>query len=188
MKKLKYVMTIALVMVLLVIAYYYYINRDTSSSDSGDDVDITEMDKILSKDLETNYPKTAREVVALYVSIQKCFYNDDPSDKQIGLLAYKALQLMDEKLQAQNPYDEYYEGLLMDIETYRSSNKTITKTILDKASDVEYSVVKGVKSASINCVYYIKKSTGTDKVKETYILRQDSEENWKIFGYMIAEE
>ncbi len=188
MGKLKYVMTIALIMVLLVIAYYLYINRETDKGEKKTDSEITEIDKVLAKDLEKNYPKTAREVVALYISIEKCFYNEGPSEKQLGLLAYKAQQLMDEELKNENEFDDYYERLVAEVEEYKSNNKTISNTILDKASDVQYSVKDGVKSASLNCIYYIKKSSGTDKVKETYILRQDEEERWKILGWMVTEE
>lgn len=185
MKRLKYLMMLALILVLGVMVYYYYVNKDSKTGDSGNQTEISEVDKVLAKDLEGNYPKTAREVVSYFLSIQKCYYNEEYTDDQLVQLSYKAMKLFDDELTENNDFDEYYENLGLEIDEYKSSDKTITKVILDKASDVLYSEVEGVRYAEMNCIYYLKTSGETTRVTERYALRCDDEGNWKILGWKI---
>lgn len=185
MKKLKYLMMLALILVLGVIIYYVYINSNDKDGDTSGGSEISEVAKVLSKDLENNYPLTAREVVSFFTSIQKCYYNEKYNDKELVQLAYKAMELFDDELVENNEFDEYYENLNLEIDEYKSAERTITKTILDKAADVIYSEIDGVRYAKMNCIYYLKTSGETTKVTETYVLRCDSEGRWKILGWEL---
>ena len=40
----------------------------------------------------------------------------------------------------------------------------------------------------MNCIYYLKSKSGTSKVVETYILRKDEDDRWKILGWKEYEE
>lgn len=185
MKRLKYLMTLALILVLGIMIYYYYVNKDTETDNNKDDVEVSEVDKLLAKDLDDNYPKTAREVVSYFVSIQECYYNEEYTDDKLVQLSYQAMKLFDNELIENNEFDEYYENLGLEIDEYKSSEKTITKTILDKASDIIYSEIDGVRYASMNCIYYLKTEDETTKVTEKYALRCDDEGKWKILGWEI---
>lgn len=185
MKKLKYLMTLALILVLGLTAYYFVVNKSNKDSEDSKDATVSAVDKMLSKDLEKNYPKSVREVVSNFISIQECYYNEDMEEDKLVQLAYQAMRLFDDKLVEANPFDKYYAELTKEIEQYKTEGKTLYRTILDKASEVEYSEIDGVKYAKINCIYYLKASKGTDKVTETYALRCDDEGNWKILGWQI---
>ena len=185
MKKLKYLMTLALVLVLGLTIYYFVVNKSDKNSDDSKEATVSAVEKMLSKDLEKNYPKSVREVVANFISIRECYYNEDVEEDKLVQLAYQAMRLFDEKLVEANPFDKYYAALTNEIEQYKTEGKTLYRTILDKASEVEYSEIEGVKYAKINCIYYLKASKGTDKVTETYALRCDDEGNWKILGWQI---
>lgn len=185
MKRLRYLMMLALILVLGVIIYYVYINSDGKNGNNTDGSEISEVDKTLAKDLENNYPLTAREVVSFFTSIQKCYYNEECSDNELVQLSYKAMELFDDELVKNNEFDEYYENLALEIDEYKSAERTITKTILDEAADVLYSEIDGVKYAEMNCIYYLKTSGETTKVTETYLLRCDSEGKWKILGWEL---
>lgn len=185
MKKLKYLMTLALILVLGLTVYYFVVNKSNKDSDGSKEATVSAVDKMLSKDLEKNYPKSVREVVSNFISIQECYYNEDMEEDKLVQLAYQAMRLFDDKLVEANPFDKYYAELTKEIEQYKTEGKTLYRTILDKASEVEYSEIEGVKYAKINCIYYLKASKGTDKVTETYALRCDDEGNWKILGWQI---
>jgi hypothetical protein len=70
---------------------------------------------------------------------------------------------------------------------YKATGKKVYKVMLEENSEVEYSTVDGQSYASINCVYYLKDEKGTSKVEETYILREDENDRWKILGWKKYE-
>lgn len=187
MKKLKYLMTVALVLVLALLIYYVYVNKDDGGSDDDGNTAISEVGKVLAKDIEGNYPNTAREVVSYFLSIQKCYYNEEYTENELLQLAKQARKLFDEQLINENEFNEYFENLTLEIDEYKSSGKTIVKTILDKAADVVYAEVDGVKYAHMRCVYYLKESEKTTKVVEQYALRCGSDGKWKILGWEIYQ-
>lgn len=187
-KRMGWLLTLTIIVVVCVGIYYHKSMNPDESADNQAEPEVSEVDKVLNKDLETNYPYTAREVVQFFIRIQKCYYNEKYTDEELVKLAYKATELFDEELKAENEFDEYYEELKIEIDTYKSRNQKINRVILDSSSDVVYSTIDEQKYASINCIYYLKADEGTSKVEETYILRKDAEGRWKILGWKEYEE
>lgn len=188
--RIKLLITVSLLCVLAVLLYYNISNKtaQAESKKESETVSISEVDKMLAKNLDNNYPVTAKEVLSLFTRIQQCYYNEEYSQEELVKLAYMAMKLFDEQLIEKNPFDEYYEDLQRDIDMFAENDSTISRVILDKSSDIMYSTIDGVKYASINCVYYIKKKSGTEKTIETYILRKNEEDRWKILGWKLYEE
>lgn len=188
--KIKFSITIALLCVLGVLLYYHFSNKTSKPEETGktDNVVVSEVDKLISKDIEKNYPITVKETVELFTRIQKCYYNEEYSQEQLVKLAYMALNLMDDELKEINSFDKYFEDLSEDIKLYKKNKRTISRVILDKSSDVVYSTMHNQKYASINCVYYLKTGNNTQKTKETYILRKDENDRWKILGWQLCKE
>ncbi len=189
-KSIKFTITIALLCVLGVALYYHFSNTSKNKQDKNeeDSVTVSEVDRLISKKLDENYPLTAREVVNLYTRIQKCYYNVECSSEELVKLAYMSVSLFDDELVQNNPFDEYYSELVSDIEQYKKDGKTISRVIVDKSSDIVYSTVEGQKYASVNCIYYLKTKDQTEKTMETYVLRKDNEDRWKILGWKLYEE
>ena len=188
MKNVKKLVTITLIIVLCVILYYRYVNKDDDKSGSLSGADnLSEVEKILTKNLDENYPTTPLEVVKFFTRIQKCYYNEDNTEKVVEDLANTARQLMDESLLANNPEEEYYNKLKQEIKTYKSKKRTITNIIYDKSTEVVYSAVHDVQTASLNCTYYIQTGNRLVTSTETYILRKDENGNWKILGWKLEE-
>lgn len=52
MKKLKYLMTLALILVLGLMAYYFVVNKSGKNSDDSKEATVSAVEKMLSKDLE----------------------------------------------------------------------------------------------------------------------------------------
>lgn len=187
-RRMRWLVTLTLLAVVVVVWYYMDSNKPSETDGTKSGPGVREVDKILNKDLEESYPYTAREVVQLFVRIQKCYYNDQWTEDEFVKLSYKATELFDEELLNANPFDEYYEELKTEVDQYKDENKIINRTIIDKSSEVVYSTMEDQKYASINCTYYLKANSGTSKVVETYILRKDENERWKILGWKEYEE
>jgi len=185
MKYVKVAMTVALLAVLGVLIYFHISNVEPKEKPTGDKVDVVA--QLLSRDIENNYPSTAREVAILFTDIQKCYYNEDINEEQLGKLAALARTLFDEKLLAENPYEKYYEDLKLEISEYAKAKRVIKSVVVDKGSDVQYVTVDGVRSASLNITYYLKENHGNSKIIETYILRKDEFGKWRIYGWDIAD-
>lgn len=186
-KRMRWLVTVTLVMVVAVIAYYFYVNKGGQSDNVGNNNIVGEVDKVLNKDLEERYPYTVREVVQFFVRIQKCYYNEEYTEDELVKLAYKATELFDTELTEENPFDKYYENLKKEINLYKKTGKYIYKVMLDENSEVEYSTVDNQSYASMKCIYYLKDEKGTSKVEEIYVLRKDENDRWKILGWKEYE-
>ncbi len=184
----RWLITVTIALVIGVIIYYNYVNGPKKSEDNTDSVVISEVTKVVNKDLETSYPLTAREVVQFFVRIQKCYYNEEYTEEELVKLAYKATELFDTELIEGNPFDDYYENLKSEINAFAVDNTIISSVIIDDRNDVIYSTVDGQKYAQLNCTYYFKSDKERSGVKETYILRKDENDRWKILGWKEYEE
>lgn len=187
-RRMRWLITLTLLAVVVVVWYYIDSNKASENGDSKSSLVVSEVDKLVNKDLEKSYPYTAREVVQTFIRIQKCYYNEKMSDDEFVKLAFMATELFDEELKNANPFDEYYEELKTEVAQYKDEKKIINRTILDKTNEVVYSTVDEQKYASMNCIYYLKSKSGTSKVVETYILRKDEDDRWKILGWKEYEE
>ncbi len=180
-RNIRWILTITLLLIVVVLVYYKSVNKEEEQQE--DTTVVQDTDKLLSKDLAESYPVTVCQVVQLFTRIQKCYYNEDCSNEDIAKLAAMAMQLFDDELVANNPTDEYLSDLEEEINLYRKNNKTISRVLVGKSSEVTYSTVDGVKYASLECIYYVKDDSSTEKTITTYILRKDENDKWKILGW-----
>ena len=117
-QRVRFIITIALLCVVGVLVYYRYSNNTPSKSNNSEENEttISEVDRLINKDLENGYPITAREVVNLFTRIQKCYYNEEYTQDELVSLSYMATKLFDEELLTVNSYDEYYADLQDEID------------------------------------------------------------------------
>lgn len=186
MKKVRIVI-IAVVLVGLVCGGFYYMSskKDVSVENK---TELTTLDKLILKDLESNYPSTPRAVVKLYNQIITCYYSAEFKDDKFEKLVDQALLLFDDELKAKNPKDEYMKTLSNEIEEYKTKDKTISQTAVCSSNDVLYRNDNGDEIAYVNASYFIKEGKEHVKTYEQYVLRKDEKGNWKILGYYEIEE
>lgn len=163
----------------LCLGYYYYLTQ----RDNGKEKEMTEVEMIISKDLDSSYPQTAREVVKFYNRILKCYYSQEYTQEQLEKMAEQARLLMDEELKEINPQDMYLEAVKEDISSYQKEKKVISSISMDGADDVEEKTVKGRDCAYVDVTYYLKGEEGSSRARQTYILRKDDNGKWKILGF-----
>jgi len=179
---------IAVVVVLaaLILLFYYHISNKDGKTDQLP-AEQTEVEKILAEDLEKEYPLTPKEVVKLYSSIIRCFYNETYTDEELKTLGNKARGLFDEEFLHVNPEKTYFENLNADIAEYKAAERTIFNTIIDDSSAVQYYTEADREYAVLKASYTLSDKNGYQKANHEFILRKDAESRWKILGWKLAD-
>lgn len=175
----------ALAVVLIVGSYYYFTVH--KSVNAGDNVELTEVQKVITKDLEENYPATPREVVKYYNRIQECFYNEVYTDEELYDLGDQARMLLDEELLANNPRDAYFDALKDDIAEFEAKDKTIVSSDVCDSNDVHFQKVDGEECAYVTASYFIDEAKSYSRTYQMYVLRKDENGNWKILVFYQIE-
>ena len=116
MKNTKFVIIIVVCVCVILGGYYYLTNRNNAKEEEN--ITLTEIQELTTKNLDKNYPATPREVVKLYNRIITCFYNDEYTDDELYDLGDQARKLFDDELLENNPRDEYFKNLKEDISEY----------------------------------------------------------------------
>lgn len=181
--------TVATVVTMLIIAmailsFYFYWSYRTSPLDEVSVEDMTEVQKLLNKDLELYYPETSREVTKLFGNMMKNLY-DNISDEEREALALKIRTLYDDEFIVANPQESYLKNLYSDVASWKAENRRISAFHLDK-EDLEQQVeLDGVKYSIEQLTFTIEESR---KFTESWrlILRQDTEKKWKILGWKVV--
>ena len=179
MKKNLRTIIVVVICAAMCIGYFYYL----SNRDSGKEKNLTEVEQVITKDLDKSYPKTAREVVKFYNRILQCYYNEEHTDDQLAQLTEQARVLMDKELQEKNPEKDYLAAVKLDIETYKEKEKKITSITMDSTNEVEYKTVNGEECAYVDVSYFIMEKDGSSRAEQTYILRKDEDGRWKMLGF-----
>lgn len=163
----------------LCVGYYYYLTQKTG----GKEQKLSEVEMIISKDLEASYPKTAREVVKFYNRILKSYYSQEYTQEQLEMMAEQARLLMDEELRGKNPKEQYLEAVKADIANYGKEKMTISNISLESVNEIEYKTVKGSECAYVDVDYFLKSKKNAQRASQTYILRKDDGGKWRILGF-----
>ncbi len=177
---------IMLIIAIAILSFYFYWSFRTKPLDEVAVENMTEVQKLINKDLELYYPETPREVTKLLGSMIKNLY-DNISDEEREELALKVRELYDEEFLAANPQDTYIENLYSDIASWKAKNRRITAFHLVKKDLEQQAEVDGVRYATVYLSYTIQEG---GKFTETWkiMLRQDDAKKWKILGWKIAPE
>lgn len=184
MKNKRVIIIAAVCIVLIVGGFLIFTNR---TQKNPEDVELTAVQQIITKDLAGNYPKTPREVLKTYNEIISCFYNEECTDEEIEKLADRVLLLLDEELLANNPKDEYLKKVKAEIADYKAKGKTIVSYNLSSSNDVEFRTVDERECAYVDCSYFIKDKKGYSKSYMTYVARKDDKNEWKILVFYQSE-
>lgn len=188
MKNLKYVI-IAVACICLICTGFYFFSKGNAATEE----DLTEVEKLITRNLEENYPKTPREVVKFYNRIIGCYYGEEVEGSQLEKLVDQTLLLLDEDLLLVNSRDEYYASVVSDIEKYKSEKKTVVSSDVCDSNDVKY--VDDVKDGStevdkiayVNASYFVNTNGNFAYTYQQFVLRQDDDGRWKILTFYEVE-
>lgn len=189
MKKVS-IAIITIACVLLICGAFYLLTQNQSGNQEKE---LTEIEKVLVKDLEKDYPKTPREVVKYYNRIVSCYYDRETSVDQLGKLVDQMMYLMDEDLLLINPRDEYFNTVVADVEMYKQQKKYIVNTTVCDSNDVVYfkdpkgNPDKPDEMACVAVTYFVKKDGKFSNTHQEFILRKDDEGRWKMLVFYAVE-
>ena len=96
MKKVLRIGVTIVICAAIVVGYYYYLSRKNDNQTSEEREEMSEVDKIISRDFKDKYPTTPREVVKWYNRIITAYYREEYSDEELDKMADQARMLMDE--------------------------------------------------------------------------------------------
>lgn len=186
MKKKGRVVIIAIICIAVILGAFWQITRSREAS-VEDTVELTEVQKVITRDLDANYPETPREVVKTYNRIISCFYDQSYTDDELYDLGYQARKLFDAELLESNPEDTYFDALKADIAEYKETDKTIVSSSVCDSNDVKYQTVDGDECAYVTASYFINESKKYSRTNQTYVLRKDEDGKWKILVFYKTE-
>lgn len=180
---------ILIVLACLIIGYYFYLSNgsDSPAAKVTDEEDVvatmTMSQKALSRNLESNYPPSPREVVKYFSDITQCYYNEEHDEDEIKALGLKMREIYDAELVANQTEEEYLDLLKRDIEEYRANNRTINNYSPSASVDVETFTQDGYEWARLYCLYDIKQDSIIYQTNLCFILRKDENGHYKIYGW-----
>lgn len=173
---------------ILIIASYYYVKTRTTPIFSNQETKMTELEILLNKDLEINYPASPREVLNLYNRITKVLYNEKLKDEEIDQLAEKLFLLLDDELSNNKKYEEYILDLKAEMASYKDANKTLINHAIEPISATIFWQDNGMEYASLSTSFSINRDGNNSKVIEDFIFRKDKAEKWKILGWRASDK
>lgn len=186
MKKI-YTFIISIICIGMICGAFYYITSKSKNS-AQDNEELTVVQKIITKDIEADYPATPREVVKLYNKIITCYYSAEFEEGEFDQLVDQAFLLFDDELVKNNPKENYVAALKNEIDEYKGKDKVISQSAVCSSNDVIYRKDKdNSEVAYVNTSYFIKEGKSYTRTYEQYVLRKDDDGNWKILGYYQLE-
>lgn len=168
-------------LIVAVVGYYAYLSNRTREQKA--EASMTAVQSTLSRNLETDYPATPKEVIKYYNEILKCYYNEECTDTEIEDLGLKARELYDEDLLAANELGTYLIRLKADVASYKQSNRRLTNVSVASSTSVDIFEDDGYTFARIYCGYTIAQNGENIPSNQVYLLRRDENKHWKIFGW-----
>lgn len=179
-----------LLAVTLLRAFLKLIGNDGNET-TKDSVSMTEVDKLIKRNLDDRYPETPTAVVKVYCSITKELHGsheEELTEDQVTSLFGQLRKLFDEELLQNNEYDEQLKKLNSELEEYKEQKMIISRYTVEDQKDVKiYTDEDGNDCTKIKICYSIKKGSSWLKQNEQVILRKDKDGRWKILGNEAVE-
>ncbi len=177
---------IAVVCVAVICGGFYLF---TQSLNSGNPDELTELEKVLVKDLQNDYPKTPREVIKFYNRIEQCYHMEKLGKEDLGKLVDQMMLLWDADMLAKNSRETYLAAVSSDIEAYKKAKKSIASITICDSNDVIYVTDdrNGDKLAYVDTTYFVNTNGKFTNSYMRFGLRQDANGDWKILGVTLRE-
>lgn len=175
------------VMVVAMVAYFFYLtNKEKARREAK--VEITPVQEVIMRNLDTNYPPTPREVVRYYSEITKCLYNEEYTDEELEQLVGQMNRLYDWQLLEKNNNGDYMISLQSQIVDFNTKNLTISTYTVASSTDVDEYQVDDYSFARLHCIYTLRQNNYRQDLDQVFLLRKDEDGHWKIYGWANADD
>ena len=180
------ILIVFVVLAIGVVGLFFYISNRSNVVAEGRQ-QMSAVQEILARNLETNYPPTPKEVLKFYSEITQAFYGEQYTDEELEKLAIKSRQLFDDELVANQTDAQYLSALKMDIASWKEDKKVISSYSVSSSTDVQEYSYGGREWAQLYCIYSIRMGTNVAPIQEHFIMRKDQRGHWKILGWELVE-
>lgn len=182
------VIVIVVLFVAAILGLFIFMNNKPQNGNVQDEVVISNVDNVVLRNLDINYPPTPKEVLKYYSEITMCFYEENLSEEDLVRLAQTARKLYDAELCADVTEEEYLASLREDILEFNSLGIVVSGYTVSASTDVEEFVVDGRECARLYVTYRLRQGTEYIYSNEVFIMRKDEDGHWKILGWELLEE
>lgn len=182
------VIVIVVLFVAAVLSLFIYMNNKPQTQTADDEVVVSNVDNVVLRNLDINYPPTPKEVLKYYSEITTCFYQQNLTEEDLVKLAQTARKLYDAELCADMTEEEYLESLRADILEFNSMGIVVSGYTVSSSTDVEEFELEGQKYARLYATYRLRQGTEYIYSNEIFIMRKDEDGHWKILGWELLEE
>ena len=188
-KKLTQLIGVLCLVSVVVLGVFLTLNlRENDDTSSKKNTKNTEVQTILSKDIDRNYPATVREVVRLFSRISKCYYNETFSEDEFKSLIELQRKLFDEEFLQNNPLDTFTNNLTAEMDVAKAKEQKMTMYRVQKQSSVTTWKDGENHFASIIASYTMNaKGESPTRTYEEFLLREDENKQWKIVGWRLTD-
>ena len=176
---------IAILIVVVAGVYCYMVNRPKESAEP--EPELSAAQEILLKDISVNYPPTVKEVIKHYNEVTRCLYNEECTQEDFEALVQRERDLMDSALLANNEWGTHVITLSAEVTAFQKSGRKITGSNVGASTDVTYFEKDGHSFARIPCSYTVMQGTEYTTTMHIFLLRKDSSNHWKIYGWNVAD-
>jgi len=176
------------VICVLIVGYYYYLSNREPEQAPEEDVVVTEIQNVLLRDLENNYPPSPKEVVKCFLEITKHIYNGKGSEEEFEALALKIQEIYDDDLIANKSPELYMHDLKSEAIIFKENDYSIVNYATSSSVDVDYFNEDGFAFARLRGTLYIRVGTEMKSLEQIFLLRQDADGHWKIYGWQEVEQ
>ena len=172
------------VLSVVLIGGYWYIDRNAEKTAIKNQ---TEVELLLSKDLDNFYPSTPRSVVLFFGRIMQCIYTQNITEAELRGLVELQQKLFDDELLEINPIDTFYKSAYIEWQTFKENKTVFEGYQADRASNVQTWKKDGTEYASLTMYYSLRGDGGVSADYNEFILRKDEQNKWKILGWRTVE-
>lgn len=180
------VLIVFVVLAIAVVGLFFYVSNRNKILEEGKTNQMTPVQEILARNLDTNYPPTPKEVLKFYSEITRCFYGEEYTDEELVKLATLSRRLFDDELVANQTDEEYLSALKFDIQSWKNDKKVISSYSVSSSTDVQEYSYGGFEWAQLYAIYSIRMGTNVAPVQEHFIMRKDAKGHWKILGWELV--
>ena len=179
------IIVIGIILAVLVIGYFYYISNKVEDTKKEEVVESTLVQSVLLRDLDKSYPPSPKEVIKYFSEISRCFYNEKYTEDELYELAMKIEGIYDDELLANQTKEQYLKDLKSDIAEMKANDRSISSYEVSLSTDVEFFYEGEDYCARLYCTYNIRQKSEILQSRVVFILRQDENKHWKIFGWEL---
>ena len=178
----KKILLLLIVAAAFVVIFYRVVNRPKQAEEGQ----LSQLQTVLQRDLDYNYPPSPREVVRYYAELSQCLYEENVSDKDIENIGIQMRELFDPELKANQEEKQYLNNLKVDVATFRGEKRKVISFTISSSTDVEYAETGKGDLSTLYCMFTMQKGNQNYSDNEHFILRKDERGHWKILGWQPA--